>query len=185
MFYASTGARQPLSVAGERREEFPFQLGPRSARAFPTDGNSEPLFVGWAEVTADFPFTGSVLFSLEDPSGKPLAEAGVGSSVPARTFTAHVSRNSGLGTSVGVAVANPLDRTVTVQVEIKDELGQVVVTDSFDLGSRQQRARFVQEMGELPSNFEGVLVLSASVPVVVTLLRTVDGIHSSSLPVGP
>jgi hypothetical protein len=43
-------------------------------------------------------------------------------------------------------------------------------------------ATFLSELGTLPEVFSGTLLIDANVPVAATLINTLDGVHSASLP---
>ena len=86
-FVSQDGSAPTIHVDGIPGSVFPFTQAPRSALTMETSGTSDPIFAGWAEVRGNFPFSGSVLFVLKSVSGEPIAEAGIASSIPGRSFS--------------------------------------------------------------------------------------------------
>ena len=126
-----------------------------------------------------------MLFVLKSVSGEPIAEAGIASSTPGRSFSSHVGRESTFAADTALAIANPSEfDTVEVSITIKlpdgSEKGH-----SIELDPGEQISSFVQEFGDIPADFQGTVNVSATRDVIVTVIRTRAGIHSASLPVGP
>ena len=183
-FISGDGLVRSVSVNGAASQTIPVMLGPKSAIALRTDGTSNPLFAGWAELKADARFNASGLLVLRSPAEEALAEAGVGSSPLRRDFSAFVSREFAFDMGTALAIANP-SQTEGVSVEVTlRELGGVALSKTFELGPREQIARFIEEIGDLNPDFEDTANVSATSEVIVTVLRTKSGIHSASLPAG-
>ncbi|MGH9340549.1 MAG: PQQ-dependent sugar dehydrogenase [Acidobacteriota bacterium] len=181
--FSQAGDPQVLTIDGETDSSFAFQLEPRSSRAFTTSGTSSPLAVGWAEIKADARIAGAVIYTLAGPSGEPLAEAGIAASELAREFTTHIQRRSALGLDTALALVNPSQSdAVVVNFTVRAD-GQIIAQSEITLDPGEQTAIFVEEIGDLPDDLDATLFISASGDIAVTLIRTHNGVQSSSLPV--
>jgi hypothetical protein len=178
------GSNRPIEIAGHLGDEFPLRIPPGSSAALETSGLSEPLFVGWAEIEADGPFSATILYSFATPAGDVAAEAGLAPAESARRFVSFVSRNGPAGIDTGVAVANPGANPVTVNLALASG-GEVVAEAAFELESGEQTAEFLGErFPDLDPLFEGTLTVFATGDLAATLLRTLGGAPLSSLPMG-
>ncbi|GAB4110453.1 MAG: hypothetical protein Kow001_11300 [Acidobacteriota bacterium] len=177
------GRSRALSVNNVVAAEVTFELGPGDTLSLTTDGGSAPLYVGWVEVEADGYFAGSLLYRFESEGGMVLSEAGVGPGEPVSVFSAAGFRDLAVGLDTGIALANPNSSEVPILVTLKQE-GQEIATTQMVLGPNTQAAAFLGELAELPDAFSGTIRIEAQSPVVATLLRTLDGLPLSSLPVG-
>jgi glucose/arabinose dehydrogenase len=178
------GSNRPVEIAGHLGDEFPLLIPPHSSVKLETTGLSEPLFVGWAEIEADGPFSATILYSFGAGVGEVAAEAGLAPAETARRFLSFVSRNVPAGIDTGVAVANPGANRITVDLALESE-GLVVAVAAFDLESGEQRAEFLGErFPDLDPLFEGTLSVFATGDMAATLLRTLGGAPLSSLPMG-
>ncbi len=176
------GSNRPIEIAGHLGDEFPLLLPPHSSVKLETSGASEPVFVGWAEIEADGPFSATILYSFGSGVGEVAAEAGLAPAETARRFLSFVSRNIPAGIDTGVAVANPGGSRITVNLVLASE-EDVVAEAAFDLESGEQRAEFLGErFPDLDPLFEGTLTVFATGDMTATLLRTLGGAPLSSLP---
>jgi hypothetical protein len=182
-FYSSQGELQVLSINGVSGTEFPFLIPNRSSILLETDGISDPFYVGWAEATADAQISGSLQFTLADAAGRPLAEAGIQSSTLGQRLAAAVSRDTTIDVDSGLAVVNPSQETGMLTIRVRDQSELTVAAQEMQMGPGQHIAMFVSQLGELPDPFTGTILIDSTVPVGATLIRTVDGVHSASLPV--
>jgi len=182
-FYSSDGQASSMRIGGEEATVFPFTVRSRSSTVLETDAVSDPLFVGWAEIFVDGQISSMLQYILKNAGGKPVAQAGIASSPPAQRLTAAVSRDKLLGTDTGIAIVNPSSRDrVQISVVVRDQNDDVVITVGALLEPRQHSAGYLSDLGELPDQFEGTLLIDASADVSATLISTVDGVHSASLP---
>ena len=181
-FYSSEGELQAVTIGGERRSEFPIAIQGRSSIVMETDGISDPLYVGWAEAVVDAQIFGTLQYKLVNTVGKPLAEAGIVSAAPAMRLTAAVDRDMATGVDTGIAIVNSALERVVVSIVVRDRDGQVVLTQQVEMNPGQHMAMFLSQLGTLPSSFSGTIVIDTTAPIVATLISTVDGIHSASLP---
>jgi len=182
-FYSSDGELASMTIDGVTAMEFPFTVRSRSSTVLETDAASDPIFVGWAELFVDREVFGTLQYTLKDAAAKPWAQAGILSSPPAKRLTAAVNRDKALGTDTGIAVVNPspTDR-VQISVVVRDENDEVVISVGAELGPRQHSSGYLSALGELPDQFTGTILIDASAEVSATLISTVDGVHSASLP---
>jgi hypothetical protein len=177
------GLLRLTKTTGIHHEEIEFTIPAKTSWTYTTPGDSVPVFVGWAEVSSDSQISGTILFSLLDGSGEPIAEAGVASSDLGTDLGAPAGFLEEFGIDTGFALANPSQtETATVELTIKDS-SQVEKKISFQLGPREHVARFISQDFVLPDDFEGTALIESDCPIVVTLLRTKGGVQSASLPV--
>lgn len=184
-FHNANGSRHRLSLGGETASQFLFSIPPGASRSWTTPGDSDPLFSGWAELTSNLPLSGSVLYAYQETQSGRIHRAGVAHSPSGRTFTAPVSIRSDRMTNVGLAVVNPsATDSARLRVVISDLQGQAMVDKEIGLPPLGRGASFINELGELPEDFEGTLRLISDREVSPTLLLTVQGLPSASLPPG-
>jgi glucose/arabinose dehydrogenase len=182
-FFDQNGDPQVLTINADSGSEFSFVIPPRTSRVFRTSGGTEPLYVGWAEAQTDRPVSGVLHYVLEDASGKPLGEAGVQASTPSRKMTAPVSRDLVNTIDTGVALVNPSSSVSSeVTVIVNSDTGQKLLEKEIQLNPGEHVSLFVSEMGALPDLFEGTILIDSPSEVVATLIRTVGGVQSASLP---
>ena len=135
------------------------------------------------EVFVDGEVSSTLQYVLKNAAGKPVAEAGILSSPPAQRLTGAVHRDTVLGTDTGIAIVNPSPTyRVQISVVVRDQNDEVVVTVGAQLEPRQHSSGYVSDLGELPDRFIGTILIEASGNVSATLISTVDGVHSASLP---
>jgi glucose/arabinose dehydrogenase len=177
------GLSRPLTVNDQMTADLTFELGPGDTLSLTTDGRSDPLYSGWVEIEADGFFSGSLLYRFDSKSGLLLSEAGVGPGEPVSVFTAAGFRDLTRGLETGIALANPNSSEVTILLTVRQG-GQEMATTHMVLGPNSQTALFLGELAALPHVFSGTIGVEADSPVVATLLRTLNGLPLSSLPVG-
>jgi hypothetical protein len=98
--YLSDASGNPLTVKipGMGRDfSFSLRLPPGAARILQTDG-AEPLATGSATFTCSAPISVSAVFSLYDPEGRFVTEAGVGNSPPGTDFSIPVDSTGSFNT---------------------------------------------------------------------------------------
>jgi glucose/arabinose dehydrogenase len=184
-FYSSDGQLASMTIGGVTATAFPFSVNGRSSTVLETDAASAPLFVGWAEVFVDGEVSSTLQYILKNVSGKPVAEAGIQSSPPAQRLTGSVYRDRTLGLDTGIAIVNPSPtERVQISLVVRDENDEVAITVGAQMEPRQHSAGYLSELGELPDQFVGTILIDASAKVSATLISTIDGVHSASLPFG-
>lgn len=189
-FFADDGSPLPLAIEGVLNvaASLPFSIPPGRTVKIRTAGLSAAATPGWARVQSSQPITGTAIFQYTE-QGVILFEAGVADAPltgEARLFVARDLSNPSGFFETGVAVVNPLDETASVTATFRPLQGDAVVTASFNLGPGEHLARFLEEIfeGTLDDTAEGTLTLRSRTPIVVTALRTQDGLQMSSYPVG-
>jgi hypothetical protein len=184
-FFSQDGLPRVLTIGDATSDSFPFQLDPRSSVVLQTNGNEDPLFVGWAEAVTDGPISGSIVYTLRDSGNEILTEAGVSASSPGRSFALAAGRSSDEGTEAALAIANPASSTsVSVNIQVKALDGSLVGTEQIDLGPQNHSAVFIGEIVDLPAEFEGTVLLDGTGDFIATTLRTVGRVQSASVAVG-
>ena len=130
-------------------------------RILRTDGQG-PLQAGSATVTSDKELSGVVVFSSN------VGAAGVGASEVLPTFVAPMFKNAEITT--GIALQNPVNSQVVVDLELRDADGDLLATASITLPGMGHRALFVDEIDWTPEpgasfdfmDFEGLIKASTS-----------------------
>ena len=152
-------------------------------RILRTDGEG-PLQVGSATVTSDRPLAGVIVFDSS------AGAAGVGSSRRLPGFAAPMIKNA--TTSTGIAVQNPGNDPVTIDLQLRSPEGALLATASIVLPGMGHRALFVDEIDWTPeagitldlSDFEGLLKgTSSEGPVAATVIQTRGEILFVTMPV--
>lgn len=181
-FYDSQGRLIPIPLQSLNQAQLPgFTVESRSALRLATTA-AETLQSGWIRLSADGPLQVSSVFRAGGSSGEHGFEAGVADARPLSEATIAVRRQGTLNTAV--AIVNPLDAPVFVNMTLKGN--GIESDDAMRLLGREHIARFIDELfpDQAVDGFEGALLLEADRPIVVTALRTRNGLQLSSLPVG-
>ena len=141
-------------------------IPPGGVRTLKTDGEGS-LQTGSVVVTSDTVLEGVILFS----SSQGLA--GVGSSQAVRSFVAPVETASDV-LDTGVAMMG-LGEEQTIQLELRDQQGNLLATSSQPLGANAHVAKFVtQYTWDTPpdfSDFTGTLTATGTASFAATLIR--------------
>ena len=193
-FFGSNG--QPLQAIIDNQwwTNEPFSIPARFTKKLEFGGMIGGIQIGWARVKSATKLNGLALYRLVDPKTHEVKrEIPVFSSPRGRSFTTHFTANE----ETGLAVANPTDQPVQITVSVVDYVnGQesVIVTKPLfpelpdgKLGAKQHGAKFIGPdlLGLLPPTFsEGALRIEADGDVVVTTVKTKDGVIFSAVPVG-
>ncbi len=139
-----------------------------------------------AEAGSNTP-SGIAIFGY-NPGGTLISEAGVPATEAVRQGRIFAEVNGPVNT--GLAIANPNDAPATILFHFTDTEGVRFGEGSFELGAREQTARFLNETpfnsGEVES---GTFTFTSSVPIAVIALRGLtnrDGeFLMTTLPVAP
>ncbi|MBI2820713.1 MAG: carboxypeptidase regulatory-like domain-containing protein [Acidobacteria bacterium] len=173
---------------------FTITLEPGGSAFLETDG-SGTLTAGAATVTSSAPIGVAAIFTIADPQGRFLTEAGVGDAALLDRFSIPVDVAGPFDT--GVAFFNPAAGSVTLVLTLLDGEGNVIATQTIILGSQNHLARFLSELfpsafskterspaGAVVGNFHGSLAISASSPLAaVTLRQNASPLSFTTLPV--
>ncbi|MEJ2080174.1 MAG: PQQ-binding-like beta-propeller repeat protein, partial [Acidobacteriota bacterium] len=175
---------EPLSVVIEGQEAsmstVPFSI---PARAIQTTGGSE-VQSGWARAEADQPIRGSSIFQY---SGNGLySEAGVADARASGETSVFVERDGKVSTAVAIAAPVGGGRW-EMTLRLLDQEGLELASRSIWISYGNHLAQFIEELfpDEVGDSFQGTLAIESPFPVVVTALRTKNGIQLSSYPAAP
>jgi hypothetical protein len=129
--------------------------------------------VSWALITPSAGGAVNSYFELEDGSGKVINAIGFNHADPVTDFTVPVEfmpSTSGIGRTVGIAIANPSATAANITLKLVDSNGTAVATSTLTLNPNAQQSIDLSSIPSfkavLPnSDFVGVLTVSSSVPV--------------------
>jgi hypothetical protein len=128
-------------------------------------------------VSSDRKISGVILF------GGNAGTAGVGDSRPLKKFVAPMEIGPGINT--GVALMG-LGQDQTIQLELRDEQGNVVAKGILTLGAKSHLARFITELqwdtSPNLSSFSGTLTAAGTAQFAATVIRVSPG-QFTTLPV--
>ncbi|HSR50130.1 MAG TPA: PQQ-dependent sugar dehydrogenase, partial [Acidobacteriota bacterium] len=184
-FTGSDGDPLEFLIEGQAVSTFPVSVPAGGTRVLAPSSESEALLFGWAVFTGDGPLQATALFQQLGPDSKVLAQAGVAASRLGRRLLAPAQRNAAQNLDTALALVNPWPQeSVTLTLRVLGEDDQELASQQFFLGPSRHRALFLSEIGNLPETLEGRLVVEADRDIAATLLLTVNGQVSASLPVG-
>ena len=150
---APLGARKSIAQLTFSAE---FTIAPRGSVTISTDGQGEAV-AGSATVTADAPVNGIVRFNI---SG--VGIAGVGASPPGTGAIVPARRRAG-GINTGVAIRNPRDEPVTVNLTLATSDGTPVPqgTASIQIAAQGRISDFINRLFPQADtdSFEGVIIV--------------------------
>jgi hypothetical protein len=179
---------RPLSLTLDKlgtAAEFSVFLSAGGTQILQTDGAGD-LITGAAVVSSPGAIGVSAIFTVYDPQGNYVTEAGVSSSAPVAEFVLPVDR-TGLS-NTGVALFNAAGGNAVVNLTLRDTNGQTAAQTSLNLEQNAHRARFVAGAGELfpaiPAGFRGTLAVQSNAPIAALGLRQNETpLSYTSLPV--
>ncbi len=178
-FFDNDGLPLVVTIDGVANSSFPFALGSRQTKRFQTAGTGN-VKVGWAHVHSDQPIGGTATFGIRDSSGRIYTDVGVEESPVGTEFMLFADM---IGASrTGIALSNPSNENVTVQVELFDRNGNSKKTAQVALPPWGHASQFLDELfSSVPGieEFEGSAVLSSTREFYgVTLRSTSDQLTS-------
>jgi hypothetical protein len=156
-----------------------FQLGPGESRKYVTVGDM-PLTVGYAMVTANASVLGAAMYSLLDPAGNIVTEAGVPMAIPLGKQAVFVDTTAGFRT--GVAIANPNNSLLHIHLQLVSAGGQVVSEVVRDLPPFQHFALFTDELFPGAPSMVGRLQFWCTNPMVAIALRMSPSFQFTTIP---
>jgi len=163
--------------------QFTIQLAAGATRILQTDGAGN-LATGAAKVTSLVKIGVSSIFTLYDPAGNYLSEAGVGNSVPLTEFVLPVDTTEAFNTGLALFNAGAVEASITLS--LRDTNGIEAARFQFTLAAGKHIARFVKGASEFfPAigSFQGTLLVQCTAPVSVLVLRQHDSpLSYTSLP---
>ncbi len=183
------GSDLSLELNGVQASAFPFELAPFQSVQLNSSGNLPEAVRGYALVESVRPVIVSELLRALDTAGRPVQEVGLDSVAQESLVMAPVTRRVELGVDTGVAIANLSNSDVMLTLFLSPTEGNLL-TRVRTLMPGEQIAAFLDELfassgGQpLPVDLDGSLLISASSNVSVTVLRTIGGVVSATLPAG-
>ena len=150
---------------------FTIQLAAGATRILQTNGAGN-LATGAATVTSLAKIGVSSIFTLYDPAGNYLSEAGVGSSLPLTEFVLPVDTTGVFNTGLALFNAGTADAVITLI--LRGTNGAEAARLQFTLAAGKHLARFVKGANEffpVIGSFQGTLLVQCTAPVSVLVLR--------------
>ena len=151
--------------------QFSISLTAGACRILQTDGSGN-LATGSATVASAIAIGVSAIFTIYDPNGNYVTEAGVGSSNPLSEFVLPVDTTGFFNTGLALFNAGGVDASITLI--LRNTSGQEVLRAPLTLKSNYHIARFVAGTNQLfpsISSFQGTLLVQSSVPIAALVLR--------------
>ncbi len=168
----------------------PFTVGSSGASALATEGNSDTISVGYAEIKPDASNTtpsGVAIFGLSQ-NGILISEAGVPASAPVLGGRIYAEVNGPLNT--GLAIANPNGQEAVITYYFSDETRPSFGENQTAIPAGGHIAAFLnEEPFNAESPISGTFTFSSNVPVAAVALRGLTNGRSeflmTTLPVSP
>ncbi len=182
----SAQRKHPASYRCTNRRRFPPLAAFALALSLTTTLAQDPLRVGYVVLRAN-PGTplpvASALYSLRNPDGVLISEAGVAAVETIRAGRILVDERDSL---TGLALANPTNQAVTLDLTLRDASGTSAGTGTLDLPAGAQTARFVIDaplFPDTPAGFVGSLTFVCRESGRVAAITIRQGTNSHSEPV--
>ena len=163
-----------------------FQLLAGATETIVPDPEVVQTTAGWARISSTTAFSSTEFFQFRDGSGQLLSQVGVLPSTTTSRLKLFSFVDLSKGTNTGVALANPSEiESSVVTVRLLSPDGQLLETTEIVLGTLQHLARFFNEDPYFQGldNFQGVVELSATRPLIAVTLR-LDGSQLATIGVG-
>lgn len=134
-----------------------------------TDGGGD-LASGGAQIRSDVPIGATSIFTVYDPRGNFLTEAGVGDSPVLTQFTLPIDMTNSSDT--GVAFFNPGTSPVTVELRLMSTSGENnVLNPEITIPANGHASGFVSQFFPGLGNVQGTLAVSSSGEIAALTLR--------------
>ncbi|RPJ52334.1 MAG: hypothetical protein EHM23_33020 [Acidobacteria bacterium] len=181
-----------INIDGQSQTRLTLDLAGLSCRRFDTGGAASPGAVGYARIESTLPVKAQALYQIRPGENAPFQESGF-QSTPARlhqTIPVDLDRETGFDTAI--ALLNGSEKPLVVQMALikpdgfpPDEPGIPDHVAFRTIPPATNAPMFVSEL--IPylrsqQAFKGSLVVKSRGPLVVTGVRTVNGIAVSSVP---
>lgn len=186
--FGSDGTPLSLTINEAEGSSFSFTLPPLASRTFVSSGTKSSTTAGYAVIRANVPVEATAIFRILDTQRQPVSEAGV-SAAAGKPYQVGVVQKVVAGNfNSGLAAVNTGSQAADSRIELFDESGTRVAVDEtlLDLAPGGHIARFLTELFPQLENqdFRGTVVITSNRPLALVILRTVNGLVISSLPVG-
>lgn len=133
-----------------------FTIPPRGSRTIRSTSTAPDVRGGWAYAEASIPVQ-AIAYYREIIGGIPKGEVAVNPSPPTTRFSSPASRN------LGVAIANPYNYPITVDLEIGNSEGiKLASTVQVSVPPAGRRAFYIFEKFPQVATFSGTLVIRAN-----------------------
>jgi hypothetical protein len=179
------GDRRRRKGSNQRVVLHPLPPGGPAYSAPPSAVSGSGLDAGYACVTSNYPLEFAAVYRVLDPSGAPVSEAGIEGVRPGHRFVGLLQKETAGETNTALALANVSDEETTAAVTFLLAPATTFRAE-VSLPARGHGAWFVDEEELFPEllgrDVEGTLEIAAEAPIVATILRTIRGVVSASLP---
>jgi hypothetical protein len=163
----TTAAAQPatVTIAGQSGSSFPYTIPARSSRKLQTSGQGASAgSVRVVPSANNNTPSGLAIFSFRN-AGVTVSEAGVPASRTSSAFRLYAEGSGSLGQTgsiqTGIAITNPSANSVTVNFTLTTP-SSGTATGSKLIPGNGQIALFVNELGNFPFAYQGVLRISTT-----------------------
>lgn len=178
---APEGTPLPLLVNGVFNSQFSYQIDPHGTFRADFDSPSG-LATGYALLSPVPPGAaapaGSAVFQFKK-NGSFVTEAGVAAANPTSSARIFVDE---VGSSTGVAVANPADQPTTLTFILLDRYGSPLDSTIRTLPARGQIAIFAWQLFPgMPKQFTGLIEINSPSPVVSITLKLTENARSDQV----
>jgi hypothetical protein len=178
---APEGTPLPLLFNGVFNSQFSYQIDPHGTFRADFDSPSG-LATGYALLSPVPPGAaapaGSAVFQFMK-NGSLVTEAGVAAANPTSSARIFVDE---VGSSTGVAVANPADQPTTLTFILLDRYGSPLDSTTRTLPARGQIAIFAWQLFPgMPKQFTGLIEINSPSPVVSITLKLTENARSDQV----
>jgi len=184
-FFDAAGNPMPLGFNGA---SMTCQLPHGGSTRIPAVGRNSIGKIGYARIESKYPVAVNAVYRTLDPEGKLVGEAGLQAAPSRFSQFIPVERDVESGLETGIAVVNLASEEQFVHFDLVKENGRkpdFTAGISFTFRAGEQRAFFLSELlDKVPSDFTGTLRITSGHGAAVAVIRTIDGVASSSLPMG-
>jgi hypothetical protein len=183
--YDHSGNPLQLEFDGEVTAVKELTIQDKKAVQLRASGVNGELSVGYACVESRIPVNAQAVFQIFDTSDKLISESGIKAVKADSRQQAFVAWDETNAVDTGIAIANPGQKETRIELLLNGEsINSKKV--KLDFTSGEQRAFFLSEIFDLAefTNLVGTLEINSEESVVVTTIRTINGLAVSSLPGG-
>ena len=184
-FRDPSGAPLPVILDGQQGAHFDSVLEDVQSKIVRTTGSVSELDRGYACVASNYPVELAAVYRILDSDGKPVSETGIQGAIPGYRFFGIFQKNLAEETNTALALANVSDQEAKVSITFYLPLFKKHTVEVV-LAPGEQRASFIDELvSELSGkSAEGTVEIVSDQTLVGTIVRTIRGVVSASLPLG-
>lgn len=185
-FFDNSGAPMPVALNGEITSQVTGTLAPRESKVFATTEtvSASGLDPGYACLTSNYPLELAAVFRVLDETGAVVAEAGIDGQRPGHRFVGLLEKVPIEETNTALALANVSEIETTAAVSFF-LAPNTTFTAEVVLGPGEHGSWFADELSSQLADRDavGTVEILSDQPIVGTILRTIRGVVSASLPV--